>query len=203
MPLMQRLMMLIAPNRMRGHAGNDTRGRLSARPPERRVNRRTNARDGTRVLIIDDCEIALAELGKVFANAKYSVSQSQTSERGLFKACYEYPELVILDVGMPGMNGFEVLKRMRRDPLARRIPVILISGNPRVAEHIRQHKIDADGFLGKPFKRLALFKLIESMLDKNRVPQRSQHRSPFQTPAMLKVIRQHWVRHRGFSTTQP
>lgn len=195
MPLMQRLITLIAPNRMHGHVGNDTRGRLSARPPERRVNRRMNAREGTRVLIIDDCEIALAELGKLFTAAKYEVSQSQDSERGLFKACFEYPELVILDVGMPGMNGFEVLKRMRRDPLARRIPVILISGNPRVAEHIRQLKIDADGFLRKPFKRLALFKLIESMLDKNRVPQRSQNRAPFQTPAMLRVLRQHLVRH--------
>jgi twitching motility two-component system response regulator PilH len=195
MPLMQRLITLIGSNHMFGHEGNDTRGGISRRPPERRANRRMNAREGTRVLIIDDCEIALAELGKLFAAAKYAVSQSQDSERGLFKACFEYPELVILDVGMPGMNGFEVLKRMRRDPLARRIPVILISGNPRVAEHIRQLKIDADGFLRKPFKRLALFKLIESMLDKNLVPQRSQNRPPFQTPAMFRVIRQHLIRH--------
>lgn len=195
MPLMQRLITLIAPNRMLGHEGNDTRSERSRRPQERRVNRRMNAREGTRVLIIDDCEIALAELGKLFTAAKYAVSQSQDSERGLFKACYEYPELVILDVGMPGMNGFEVLKRMRRDPLARRIPVILISGNPRVAEHIRQLRIDADGFLRKPFKRLALFKLIETLLDKNRVPQRSNGRHAFQAPAMLRAIRQHLIRH--------
>jgi len=195
MPLMQRLMTLIAPNSKTGHAGNDTHGRLSSRPPERRVRRRINAREGTRVLIIDDCEVAQAELGKLFTAAKFAVSQTQDAERGLFKACFEYPELVVLDVGMPGMNGFEVLKRMRRDPLARRIPVILISGNPRVAEHIRQFKIDTDGFLVKPFKRQALFKLIENMLDEDKVPRRHNSSHSFYPPAMFRSLREHWFRN--------
>jgi DNA-binding response OmpR family regulator len=175
MPLMHRLFSLIGSQ----SKGMDQRGDQLVQLPERRVNRRTNARQGTRVLIIDDCSIAQAELGKLFASAGFSVSQSEESERGLSMACFENPELVVLDVGMPGMNGFEVLKRMRRDPLARRIPVILISGNPRVAEHMRQIKLEADGFLRKPFTRQAIFILIENMLDENKVPRRVNARHHF------------------------
>ena len=190
MPLMQRLLSLIGPSAK----GLTQRGDQLTRPPERRKNRRMNARQGTRVLIIDDCSIAQVELGKLFASAGFSVSQTEESERGLSMACFEYPELVVLDVGMPGMNGFEVLKRMRRDPLARRIPVIMISGNPRVAEHIRKVKLDLDGFLKKPFTRQAIFKLIENMLDENKVPRRANERRHFNSPTLLKSIRQHLIR---------
>ena len=191
MPLLQRLLSLIGLN----SKGRGQRGDQLTRPPERRMNRRMNARQGTRVLIIDDCKIAQAELAKLFASAGFSVSQTEESERGLSMACFEYPELVVLDVGMPGMNGFEVLKRMRRDPLARRIPVIMISGNPRVAEHIRQLKSDADGFLKKPFTRQAIFNLIENMLDENKVPRRGNVRRLFHPPSILNSIRQHLIRH--------
>ena len=191
MPLLQRLLSLIGLN----SKGRGQRGDQLTRPPERRMNRRMNARQGTRVLIIDDCKMAQAELAKLFASAGFSVSQTEESERGLSMACFEYPELVVLDVGMPGMNGFEVLKRMRRDPLARRIPVIMISGNPRVAEHTRQLKFDAEGFLKKPFTRQAIFKLIENMLDENKVPRRGNVRRHFHLPTILKSIRQHLISH--------
>jgi len=191
MPLLQRLLSLMGLN----SKGRDQRGDQMKRPPERRINRRMNARQGTRVLIIDDCSIAQAELGKLFASAGFSISQTEESERGLFMACFEYPELVVLDVGMPGMNGFEVLKRMRRDPLARRIPVIMISGNQSVAEHMRKIKLDADGFLKKPFTRQAIFKLIENMLDENKVPRRANLRRHFHPATLIKSIRQHLIRH--------
>lgn len=191
MPLIQQLFSLLGPY----SKGRDQRSVQLAQQPERRVNRRMNARQGTKVLIIDDCSIAQAELGKLFASAGFTVSQTEESERGLSMACFEYPELVVLDVGMPGMNGFEVLKRMRRDPLARRIPVIMISGNPRVAKHLRQLKFDADGFLRKPFTRQAIFKMIENMLDENMVPRRENYRSHFHPPTLFKSIRQHLIRH--------
>ncbi len=178
MPLMQRLRSLIGRNSFR----RNQRGNPLTRPIERRVNRRMNARKGTRVLIIDDCVVALDELGKLFASVGFAVSQTDESERGLSMACYEYPELVVLDVGMPGMNGFEVLKRMRRDPLARRIPVIMISGNPRVSEHMLQSNSDADGFLRKPFTRQAIFQQIEKMLDTDMVPRRADDRRNIKIP---------------------
>jgi DNA-binding response OmpR family regulator len=154
----------------------DRRGRNG--PPtvlqERRTKPRLNARAGTRVLVIDDSARALAEMSKLFFHLNYVVSKTQDPERGLFMACFENPDLVILDVGMPGMNGFEVIKKMRRDPLARRIPVIMISGNPRSVDSFRRQRIDADGFIRKPFTRQDMFTKIESLLDHEGIPRRAE-----------------------------
>lgn len=155
------------------------RGR-SARPdtvpghfPERRQHRRLNARKGTRVLIIDDSETAQMMITRMFTSIGYVALQSRDPDKGLMLTCAAHPDLVILDVGLPGMNGFEVLRQMRRDPLARRIPVIMVSGNPQARNYFRHHKVDADGFIQKPFTRSEMFLRIEKMLNKHRVPKRS------------------------------
>jgi|GEM_PF-3990161 len=139
---------------------------------ERRINRHVNARKGTRVLIIDDSERSLSELGRIFTALDYVTLKSSEPQRGLSRACFEQPDLVILDIGMPGMNGFEVLRRIRKDPLARRVPVIMISGNPKAIELFHQMRVDADGFIEKPISRYAIFSTIEKLLDQDGIPRR-------------------------------
>jgi twitching motility two-component system response regulator PilH len=168
MQLMQRWNTLVGSmHRVRSNRGNQL-----PVVQERRMNRHLNARKGTRVLIIDDSERSLSELGKVFAALDYVTLKSSEPQRGLSKACFENPDLVILDIGMPGMNGFEVLRRIRRDPLARRVPVILISGNPKAIEMYHQLRVDADGFIEKPISRYAIFSTIEKLLDQDGIPRR-------------------------------
>lgn len=140
--------------------------------PERRTHRRMNARAGTRVLIIDDSDTAQFMIKKMFTTSGYVAMQSKDPDRGLRMACYDHPDLVILDIGLPGMNGFEVLKLMRKDPLASRIPVIMISGNPRSINIFRNSRVDADGFIKKPFTRSEIFTRVEKMLNQDRVPKR-------------------------------
>lgn len=153
MTLAQQMLTLLRQRRTgRGEERDQT-----GRSPERRRNRRLDARAGTRVLIIDDCERALSELSTMFATSGYVTMQTQNPERGVHMACYDNPELVILDIGMPGMNGFEVLKHMRKDPLARRIPVIMMSGHRQAVEIFQHRQVDADGLLRKPFSRRAVF----------------------------------------------
>jgi len=155
---------------------------LPAVVQERRMNRRVNARKGTRILIIDDSERSLSELVSLFSALDYVTLKSSEPQRGLSRACFEHPDLVILDIGMPGMNGFEVLRRIRKDPLARRVPVILISGNPKAIELFHQMRVDADGFIEKPISRYAIFSTIEQLLDQDGVPRRlnsKRHRFDF------------------------
>lgn len=140
--------------------------------PERRTHRRLNARAGTRVLIIDDSDTAQFMIKKMFTTSGYVALQSKDPDRGLRMACYDHPDLVILDIGLPGMNGFELLKLMRKDPLANRIPVIMISGNPRSINIFRNSRVDADGFIKKPFTRSEIFTRVEKMLNQDRVPKR-------------------------------
>lgn len=144
----------------------------SVKPNERRKNPRIDARKGTRVLIIDDSPTVLTFLKKVFASAGYVPLLAANAERGLQMAKSEQPDLVVLDVIMPGMNGFAALRHIRRDPEVKHLPVLMMSGNEQATEQFYVMRIGADGFMTKPFSRFDIFSRIEKMLDANLVPRR-------------------------------
>jgi twitching motility two-component system response regulator PilH len=144
----------------------------TAFPQNRRKNPRIDARKGTRVLIIDDSPTVLTFMRKVFSSAGYVPLIAANAERGLEMMKTENPELVVLDVIMPGMNGFAALRHIRRDPEVKHVPVIMMSGNEQATEQFYVMRIGADGFMKKPFSRFDLFSRIEKMLDANLVPRR-------------------------------
>ncbi len=142
------------------------------RIPDRRERLRHDARPGTRVLIVDDSATARNVLARMFTSIGYQALVARDGNQGLNMACFERPELIILDIGLPDLTGFEVLDRLRRDPVARRIPVIMMTGNRASLRHCRDHHVDADAVLKKPFTRHDIFGHIEALLDADRVPRR-------------------------------
>jgi twitching motility two-component system response regulator PilH len=144
----------------------------SANPADRRKNPRIDARKGTRVLIIDDSPTVLTFLRKMFSSTGYEPRIAANAERGLEMMRTEKPDLVVLDVIMPGMNGFAALRQIRRDPLVKNLPVIMMSGNEQATEQFYVMRIGADGFMKKPFSRFDVFSRIEKLLDANLVPRR-------------------------------
>jgi len=84
----------------------------------------------------------------------------------------EPPELVFLDIILPGMNGFNALRHIRKTPQMQHIPVIVISGNEHATEQFYANRIGADDFMKKPFSRHEIFARIEAMLDDELVPRR-------------------------------
>lgn len=146
----------------------------STNPNDRRKNPRIDARKGTRVLIIDDSPTVLTFLRKMFSSTGYEPLIAANAERGLEIMRAENPDLVVLDVIMPGMNGFAALRQIRRDPLIKNLPVIMMSGNEQVTEQFYVMRIGADGFMKKPFSRFDVFSRIEKLLDANLVPRRQE-----------------------------
>lgn len=144
----------------------------TAYPQNRRKNPRIDARKGTRVLIIDDSPTVLTFMRKIFSSAGYVPLVAANAERGLEMMRTEPPDLVVLDVIMPGMNGFAALRHIRRDPDVKHVPVIMMSGNEQATEQFYVMRIGADGFMTKPFSRFDIFSRIEKMLDSNLVPRR-------------------------------
>ena len=144
----------------------------STYPIERRKNPRIDARKGTRVLIIDDSPTVLTFLRKMFSSSGYEPLIAANAERGLEMIHSNKPDLVVLDVIMPGMNGFAALRHIRRDPLVKNLPVIMMSGNEQATEQFYVMRIGADGFMKKPFSRFDVFSRIEKLLDTNLVPRR-------------------------------
>lgn len=140
--------------------------------PERRSKQRVNARDGTRVLIIDDSKTVVVACKKYLRSVGYETFEAFDAETGLSLIREQAPELIFLDIMLPGMNGFAALRTIRRDPLTRDIPVIMMSGNEQAMEQFFGLRIGADDFMKKPFSREELFFRIERLLDNDCVPRR-------------------------------
>lgn len=139
---------------------------------ERRRNDRMNARDNTRVLIIDDSPTIVFALKKILQSAGFITFEAADAEKGLEIAQAEKPDLIFLDIILPGSNGFAMLRALRRDPLTRHIPVIMISGNEQATELFFGSRIGADDFMKKPFSRHEVFARIERLLDADMIPRR-------------------------------
>jgi DNA-binding response OmpR family regulator len=92
------------------------------------------------------------------------------AETGLSIAREETPDLIFLDIVLPGMSGFAALRRMRRDPRTQRIPVIIISGTEQAIGRSYAKRIGADDFMKKPFSRRDLFIHIEMLIVEERLP---------------------------------
>ncbi len=139
---------------------------------ERRVGDRRSARDGTRALIIEDSATVTAALGRMLLQNHYQLETAVDAEGGLAKVAANPPEIIFLDIVLPGINGFEALRRIRRDPLSKDIPVIMMSGNEHATEQFYAQRIGADDFMKKPFSRFEVFARVEKLLDADAVPKR-------------------------------
>ncbi|MBV7461294.1 MAG: response regulator receiver protein [Burkholderiales bacterium RIFCSPHIGHO2_01_FULL_64_960] len=153
-----------------------------AAPVERRQRKRVNARKGTTVLIIDDSPTVVAVLRKALRSAGYDTREALDAEQGLALIAEEAPELIFLDIILPGMNGFNALRAIRKLPASQHIPVIMISGNEHATEQFYANRIGADDFMKKPFSRHEIFARIEALLDEQFVPRRKVDAAPTSSP---------------------
>ena len=139
---------------------------------DRRARLRRDARDGTRALIIDDSRTIVAALNKFLRSGGFVTLEALDAEVGLDLARSQRPGIIFLEIVLPGMNGFSALRLLRKDPLTRDIPVIMMSGNEQATEQFFGSRIGADDFMKKPFSRAEIFSRIEKLLDDNMVPRR-------------------------------
>lgn len=154
-------------------------------PTERRRKKRTPLK-GLRILVIDDSATILASLTKMLHSAGCITLEASDAESGLKIASDERPDLVFLDIVLPGMNGFAALRLMRRDPNTKHIPVIMISGNEQATEQFYAKRIGADDFMKKPFARFEVFARIEQLSANRKLPTFNPD-GTVKTPAMPTI----------------
>lgn len=136
---------------------------------ERRNRRRLETHKGRRILIVDDSATIVAALKKILRSAGCTTFEAMDAEKGLELVRQEKPDLVFLDIVLPGMNGFAALRLMRKDPDTQHIPVIMISGNEQATEQFYAKRIGADDFMKKPFSRHEVFSRIETLVNANKL----------------------------------
>lgn len=123
----------------------------------------------SKILVVDD-ELSIADfLGGQLVNRGYDVLKAFDGEDGIELARKELPDLVLLDVRMPKMDGFEVCQKLREDRMTYLIPVIMITGKRDQEDKIAGIKSGADDYVTKPFDLPELLARIEGVLWRTRI----------------------------------
>lgn len=136
---------------------------------ERRGLPRSPVLKGATVLVVDDSATIRAVLGKMLSQDGYVVLKAADGEEALQVARNEKPDLIFLDIVLPGMNGFSVLRALRRDQRTHEIPIVMISGNLQATEQFYVQRFGADDFMKKPFGRAEVFERIRHLLESGRL----------------------------------
>ena len=144
----------------------------TAAPAERREDERLRASLGARVLVVDDSATIRAVLGKMLMQDGYEVLKAADGESAIEMARSQLPDLIFLDIVLPGMSGFAVLRALRREGATRTTPIIMMSGNQQATEQFYVQRFGADGFVKKPFGRAEVFHAIRSLVQAGRVSAR-------------------------------
>lgn len=108
------------------------------------------SKERQRILIVDDAMTNIVSLDELL-RADYEVLYATGSEQGLEACRTQRPDLVLLDVVMPGIDGFEVCTRLKQDPDTRDIPVVFVTARSDIADETRGLEAGAIDFITKPF----------------------------------------------------
>ncbi|HUG33813.1 MAG TPA: response regulator [Anaerolineales bacterium] len=105
-----------------------------------------------RVLLIDDEPFYFKLIRKTLKEAEYNLEYARSGNEGLAKISSFEPEMLIVDLKLPEMDGFQILERIRRDPKFSHVPVIVITAKDELSEKLKAFEMGADDYLVKPFQ---------------------------------------------------
>ncbi len=125
-----------------------------------------NIEERKRVLVIDDNQPLLKMLGDYLIFRGFDVDLAESGEEGLMKAAALPPDIILLDISMPGMGGIGFLKRIMLSNGTLRYPVLVFTARTTTADYFRGMPVD--GFIAKPCDKAELVGKVEEILEKHR-----------------------------------
>lgn len=128
----------------------------------------TDVAPQSRVLIVDDDPDARTILSQLLTRQGYIIDAAVDGPSALTAVAQRRPDLIILDILMQGMNGFEVCRRLKQDPVSRLIPVIMVTGNGQQKQRIEALDSGADDFLSKSVDSHELLARVRALIRMKR-----------------------------------
>ncbi|MGM0914570.1 MAG: response regulator transcription factor [Pseudomonadota bacterium] len=117
-----------------------------------------------KVLVVDDEPNIVLSLEFLMQQAGFEVVTAEDGESALARVEEGPPDLVLLDISLPGISGFDVLERLRGDPTHARLPIIMLTAHGREVEREKGLALGADDYVTKPFSTQALVEKVKSLL---------------------------------------
>ena len=109
-----------------------------------------------RILVVDDSALVAEAVKAKLEASNYDVAVAHSGEEALAQVQLSLPDLMILDVYMPGIDGFEVCRRLREDPSTQSLPIVMLSSRGNIKEKLAGFSAGADDYLEKEFDLLDL-----------------------------------------------
>lgn len=117
-----------------------------------------------RILVVEDQEDNRRILRDLLSSAGFSLIEGTTGEEGVQLAAAERPDLILMDVQMPVLDGHEATRRIKAQPELRHIPIIVVTSYALSGDDLKAREAGADAYVAKPFSPRALLTKIQQLL---------------------------------------
>jgi len=143
-----------------------------------------------KVLVVEDEQPVRKLIDINLRLENYEVITAGDGHEALQQICEGDPDLIILDIMLPGMDGWEVLRRLRQDEKHQDTPVVVLTALVQDADIIQGWQLGADEYITKPFSPVALVKTVQMVLDRTPDERRSRREREIVRAQLLRSLRE-------------
>jgi two-component system cell cycle response regulator DivK len=118
-----------------------------------------------RILVIDDMEDNRLILRDLLTTGGYEVLEAGTGEEGVSAAEQHVPDLILMDIQLPGLDGYAATRRIKANPILRLIPLIAVTSYALSGDDVKAYEAGCDGYVTKPFSPRALLAKVRQYLE--------------------------------------
>jgi len=115
------------------------------------------------ILIVEDSPSELELMSHYLNESGYNVIKASGAKEALEKAVLEQPDIIVTDVVMPGMSGFELCRSLKRNPATQKVPIVICSSKNQEIDRLWAMRQGADAYVTKPYTREQLLRALKSV----------------------------------------
>jgi two-component system, cell cycle response regulator DivK len=117
-----------------------------------------------RILVIEDQEDNRRIVRDLLTSVGYEIIEAVTGEEGVTAAATHVPDLILMDIQLPGLDGYEATRRIKANPALRQVPIIAVTSYALSGDDVNAFAAGCDGYVSKPFSPRALLAKIRTFL---------------------------------------